>query len=156
MSLKAFVKRILSDPDIDAEVKGHVQALMASHLATGMELKKQGLLQEAIEEFRMEENRPIHSSIDEEIVQSAYVYIGSIYKELNDIDNAKAAFIKALELWRLYGYGWVPHYELAEILAEQGNIDEAIELCKERLSYDPEDSGIKLLLDKLLIMKQGK
>jgi tetratricopeptide (TPR) repeat protein len=155
MPLKDLLKKTLSDPEIDAEAKEAVQALTTSHLATGTHLKRQGLLHEAIEEYAKENKRPIHSNVDKEIAQSSYVLIGRTYKELNDLDNAKANFIKGLELWRLYGYGSAPHYELAEIFAEQGNLDEAIDLCKERLRDIP-DGGIKLLLNKLLIMKQGK
>jgi tetratricopeptide (TPR) repeat protein len=156
MSLNDLVRKILSHPNIDDGTKDDVRSLVASHLATGAKLKQQGLLHEAIEEFAKENKRPVRSSIDKEIVQSSYALIGRTYKDLGDIENAIAAFIKALELWRQYGYGSAPHYELAEILAEQGNIDEAIDLCQESLKDNPADGGIKLLLEKLMVMKKGK
>ena len=128
---------------------------MASHLATGMKLQQQGLLHQAIEEFAKENNRPIQSDIDKEIAQNSYVHIGVVYRKLGDIENAKIAFKKAYELWQIYGLGSAPHYDLAEIMMEEGKFNQAIAICQELLDRIP-DGGTKWLLAKALEMKNKK
>jgi tetratricopeptide (TPR) repeat protein len=154
MSLDEFVRKTLDDPNEDDEGKDSIRALMTSHLVTGMKLQRQGLLREAIEEFTKENNRPIQTSVDKEIAQKSYVHIGVAYRKLGETENAKAAFDKARELWNKYGVGTAPHYYLAEILIEQGQVDDAIATCQEILNHVP-DGGAKQLLAKALAIKNG-
>jgi len=156
MSLEEYIQKFLNDPDVDDVAKNNIRALTTSHLATGMKLQQQGLLYEAIEEFAKENNRPIRSDIDKEITQKSYVHIGVAYKKLNDVENAKAAFEKARELWNLYGVGSAPHYDLTEILMEQEHFDEAISICQELLEQNPRSNDIKQLLAKAIEMKKNK
>jgi tetratricopeptide (TPR) repeat protein len=156
MSLDDVVQHYLDDPNNNDGIgKDSIRSLMTSHLATGMKLQQQGLLREAIEEFAKENNRPIHADIDKEIAEKSYVHMGVVYRKLGDLENAKVAFQKAHELWHLYGLGSAPHYDLAEILIEQGQLDEAIAVCQELLEQIPR-SGIKHLLAKALEMKKNK
>ena len=155
MSLNDVVQNFLNDPNNDDEAKNGIRSLITSHLATGMKLQQQGLLREAIEEFTKENNRPINSAIDKEITQKSYVHIGVVYQKLGEIENAKAAFEKAHELWKLYGVGSAPHYDLAEIMIEEGKLDEAIAMCKELLEHVP-DEGIKHLLAKAIEIKNNR
>jgi tetratricopeptide (TPR) repeat protein len=155
MSLNDVVQNFLNDPNNDEEAKNNIRSLMTSHLATGMKLQGQGLLREAIEEFAKENNRPIHSAIDKEIAQKSYVHIGDVYRKLGEVENAKAAFQKARELLKLYRVGSAPHYDLAEIMIEEGQLDEAIAICQEALEDVP-DGGIKQLLAKALEMKNNR
>ena len=154
MSLDDYVKKFLDNPDIEDSDKDNIRSLVSSHLITGMRLQEKGLLREAIEEFAKENNRSIKSDIDKEIAQKSYVQIGVAYRKLGEIENAKTAFEKARELWKLYGMGSAPHYDLAEILIEQGQLDEAIVVCQE-LVDDLPDSGVELLLAKAIILKKG-
>jgi tetratricopeptide (TPR) repeat protein len=154
MSLDDYVKKFLDNPDIEDSDKDNIRSLVSSHLITGMRLQEKGLLREAIEEFAKENNRSIKSDIDKEIAQKSYVQIGVAYRKLGEIENAKTAFEKARELWKLYGLGSAPHYDLAEILIEQGQLDEAIVVCQE-LVDDLPDSGVELLLAKAIILKKG-
>lgn len=156
MALDDFVNNFLDDPNNDDVAKDNIRKLMSSHLITGMELQRQGLLQEAIEEFSKENERPVISDIDKEIVQKSYVHIGVAYRTLGEIENAKTAFMKAYELWKQYGIGSAPHHHLAEILIEQGQLDDAIAVCQEQLA-DISDGGIKQLLAKAFeLKKRGK
>jgi tetratricopeptide (TPR) repeat protein len=154
MSLEDVVKRFLNDPSIDEIAKNDIRALTTSHLATGMKLQQQGLILEAIQEFAKENNRPIHSDIDKEIIQNSYWHIGVAYRKVGELENAKFAFEKARELLKLYGVGHGPHYDLAEIMIEDGKLDEAIAICQELLSEVP-DGGVKLLLAKALELKKN-
>jgi len=153
VTLDDFVQRFLDDPNSEETIKDDIQSLMTSHLVTGMKLQRQGLLREAIDEFAKENNRPTNSDIDKEIVQNSYVYIGVAYRELGKFENAKASFEKAYELWKQFGVGSMPHYDLAEILIEQGNLDDAIALCKELLTQVP-SKRVKQLLAKALQFKK--
>ena len=156
MPLDRFTQNFLDDPNNDEVAKDNIRKLMSSHLITGMKLQMEGSLHEAIEEFSKENERPVISDIDKEIVQKSYVHIGVAYRKLGEIENAKAAFMKAYELWKQYGIGSAPHYHLAEILIEQGQLDDAIAMCREQLADIP-DGGIKQLLAKALeLKKRGK
>lgn len=155
MSLDDFVQNFLDDPNSDQTVKDDIRSLMTSHLVAGMELQKQGLLYEAVEEFAKENNRPINSNIDKEIVQKSYWHIGMVYQKLGKMKDAEEAFQRARELLEQYRVGVAPHYNLAEIFIEQGRFDAAIEVCQEALEEGP-DGGIKQLLEKALVKKEGK
>jgi tetratricopeptide (TPR) repeat protein len=155
MSLDDMVQHFLDDPDNEEVAKDNIRSLMGSHIVTGMKLQKQGLLREAISEFAQENNRPIRSDIDKEIVQNSFWHIGKAYQKLGELENAKAAFQKADKYWKLYGVGTPPQYNLAEILLEQGKIDDAIVMCQELLDQIP-DGGTKELLAKALAMKKDR
>lgn len=153
MSLDDFVQNFLDDPNQDELAKDNIRELMSSHLITGMNFQTQGLLHEAIKEFSKENDRPVISDIDKEIVQKSYVHMGVAYRKLGEIENAKAAFTKGYELWKEYNLGTAPHHDLAEILIEQGQLDAAIALCQELLADIP-DGGMKQLLAKALEIKK--
>lgn len=155
MSLDDYIRNFLENPDEEDAAKERVRSLMASHLVTGVKLQRQGLLREAIREFAEEIDRPIYTDTDKEIVQTSYWHIGIAYRKLGEIENAKVALEKARELWKLYGVGTAPHYDLAEILIDQGKLDEAIEICQELLAHIP-DGGVKQLLAKALTLKRGQ
>jgi tetratricopeptide (TPR) repeat protein len=156
MPVDDVVRDFLADPDNSDDAKSNIRFLMSSHLITGMKFQRQGLMRKAKKEFAKENNRTINSDIDKEIVQKSYVHIGVVYRKLGELENAKAAFQRARELFREYHVGASPHYELAEILIEQGQFDEAIEICKELIERIPHDGGIKQLLQKALDMKKKK
>ncbi|HET6594771.1 MAG TPA: tetratricopeptide repeat protein [Anaerolineales bacterium] len=155
MSLDDFVKKFLDNPNNEAEAKDDIRSLMASHLRKGIELQGQGFLHEAIDEFAKENSRPIKSNIDAEIAQNSYWHLGTIYRKLGDLANAKAAFEQAYDLWKQYHVGTPPHYDLAEILIEQGKIDDAIEICRALLERVP-DQATKQLLAKALALKNAQ
>lgn len=155
MSLEEVVQNFLNDPKNDDEARNNIRSLMTSHLATGMKFQQQGLLREAIEEFTKENNRPIYSDADKEISQSSYWHIGVVYRKLGDVENAKMAFQKAYELLKQYHVGTSPDYNLAEIMIEEGQFDEAIALCQDSLQNVP-DGGIKQLLAKAIELKNNR
>ena len=155
MPIDDVVEDFLANPDNSDDAKNSIRSLMSSHLITVMKFQRKGLMNEAIEEFAKENNRTIDSDVDKEIVQKSYWHIGMVYRKLGELENAKAAFQRARELFREYHVGASPHYELAEILIEQGQFDEAIEICKELIGRIPHDGGIKQLLQKALAMKKG-
>lgn len=156
MSLDDVVQHYLDDPNNnDDPGKDSIRALMTSHLATGMKLQQRELLREAIEEFAKENNRPMRSDIDKEIVQNSYWHIGTVYRKLGESENAMQAFQRAREVFSQYRLGKPPHNELAEMLIEQGRLDEAIEVCQELLQLIPH-GGTKQLLAKALETKKGK
>jgi tetratricopeptide (TPR) repeat protein len=154
MSIEDSANRFLDGPENDKSAKDDIRSLLTSHLITGMSLQEKGLLNEAIEEFTKENNRPIHADIDKEILQKSYWHIGMAYKELGQLDNAEEAFQQARELLKLYRVGVSPHYNLAEIFIGQGRIDEAIDICQESLNEGP-DGGVKQLLAIALEMKKN-
>jgi tetratricopeptide (TPR) repeat protein len=153
--LEDVLRRFFDDPNTSESDKDNIRALMSSHLVNGVKLQQQGLLQKAIEEFSKENNRPIRSDIDKEIVQTSYFHIGTTYREMGEIEKAQVAFEKALELFRQYDVGSAPHYDLAEILLEQERFDEAILICRELLEVIP-STHVKQLLDKIMTIKRGK
>ena len=154
MSLDDFARRFLDDPKSDDAAKDNIRSLMTSHLTAGMQLQQKGLLREAIEEYAKENDRPIRSDIDAEITQKSYGHIGMVYRQLGELESAEAAFQKARELWKRYHVGVSPHHDLAEMLIEQGKLDEAIGVCQELLEDMP-DGGIKRLHAKAVAMKKG-
>jgi tetratricopeptide (TPR) repeat protein len=152
MSLEDYVNRALAASD-DEFGKADIQALIASHLISGMRLQQQGLLEEAIAEYANENNRIIKTEIDAEIVQKSYWHIGMACRKLGQLENAISAFQKARELLKVHGVGASPHFDLAEIFVEMGRFDDAIEVCKELLEKIP-DKGVKNILDKAVALKK--
>ncbi len=152
MPLEEFVQAFLDDPENTEQEKDSVRALMSSHRLEGAKLRSQGRLREAIQEYAKDNDRPIRSSVDKEIVQGSYSLIGMVYRELGETEQARGALEKALELWRLYRVGISPHDALAEIFIESGELDEAIAMCKELLTQIPEPRA-KELLNKAQALK---
>ena len=151
-SLNAFVQNHSSDLPI--QVVNDVHELMASHLVSGKKSEMQGFLSEAIDEYSKEHNREIKSSLDAEIVQNSYLHVGLVYRKLGKLELSIAALQKAEELLEQHGVGSSPHYDLAEILIEQGRIDEAIETCQRGLRRWSRDPGIKQKLTEAYEIKQ--
>jgi len=83
-----------------------------------------------------------------------------VYQKLGELENAKKAFQCARELFMQYRVGISPHYDLAKILIDQGQFDEAIAICQELFDRNPHSnnphSPIKILLQKTLDMKKKK
>jgi tetratricopeptide (TPR) repeat protein len=152
--LDDYVKKKMRDPTMLPSVKNELQIMMASHLRRGEVLRFRGQLREALQEFEKEMERPIDAYIDAEIVESAYWQMGNTYRQLGEVGKAMAAYEKALELFRKYGVGVGPQENLAELYLEQGQVDEAIALCKEVLE-ETSSWPAKQLLAKALALKSG-
>lgn len=155
MSMEEHLRKLLDDPNVDDFGKDDIRTLLDSHLQTGMNLQRQGLLREAIGEFAKEHTRSIKSDIDAEIVQTSYWHVGRAYRKLGELDKAIAALQTARELLKKYGVGSSPHVDLAEIFIELGRLDEAIEVCQELLKRSG-NWNAKQLLAKAIAMKEGK
>jgi tetratricopeptide (TPR) repeat protein len=151
-SLNTFVQNHSSD--LPAQAVNDVHELMTSHLVSGKKLEMQGLLSEAIVEYSKEHNREIKSSLDAEIVQNSYLHVGLGYRKLGKLELSITALQKAEELLEQHSVGSSPHYDLAEILIEQGRVDEAIATCQKGLSNCPRDAGIKQKLAEAYEIKQ--
>lgn len=146
--LDDYVRKFMQDPEISQSVKDGINSLFTSHLASGQEFERKGMLQDAIVEYMKEYNRPIKNGIDAEIVQKAYFQTGEVYRELGNLTEALRYMQKARELLIMYGVGSGPHKDLAEIYMEQGRIDEAIEVYEEYVRKWPENNVMKQLLIK--------
>ncbi len=145
MPLEEFVQAFLDDPENSEEDKDHVRAWITSHLIEAAKLRTEGRLLEAIQEYAKEIDRPIHSSVDKEIVQACHYWIGVVYRGLGETEKARAALEQAVELFRLHGVGILPHDDLAEILIEAGELDEAIAILQEVRDGIPEARARDLL-----------
>jgi tetratricopeptide (TPR) repeat protein len=152
--LAAYFKRKMKDPGISQSTKDDLQIMMTSHLRRGEVLRFQGLLHEALIELEKEKERPINAPIDAEIVESAYWQMGNVYRQLGETEKAIAAYEKALELFRQYGFGVSPRDDVAELYLEQQRIDEAIALCQETLEEVPSWST-KQILSRAMALKSG-
>ncbi len=155
LPVEDFVDKFLRDPRANLEEKEEMQTRMASHLNEGMRYQQQGLYREAIKEFEKENTRPITSNIDKEIVEGSYWHIGMAYKKLGDLENAKKALQRARQLFNRFQLGVEPHFDLAKILVEEGKLDEAIEVCQEKVNQFPH-GATKHLLEELLAKKSKK
>jgi tetratricopeptide (TPR) repeat protein len=149
-----FQRRIIEDPNTPQSVKNDLQALMASRLRHGVRLRSRGLLREALQEFETETNRPINTSIDAEIVESAFWQTGNVYRQLGEVEKAIAAYEEALKLTRQYRVGISPYEDLVELYLEQQRFDEAIVLCQESLEIWPSEE-MKRLLANATALKSG-
>jgi tetratricopeptide (TPR) repeat protein len=152
--LDDYFKKKIKDPGIPKSTTDDLQAMMTSHLRRGEVLRFQGLLHEALKEFEKEKERPINAPIDAEIVESAFWQMGNVYCQLGEVENAIAAYEKALELIRQYRVGVSPHEDLAELYLEQQRVDEAIALCQECLERWPSGRA-KQLLARAMALKSG-
>lgn len=155
MELKDYFKKIIHDPTTPQSTKDDLQAMWDSHLTKGRKFQTQGLLREAIQEYEKEMDRPIKTYIDAEIVESAFWQTGNAYSQLGEIDQALAAYNKALELFREYGVGVGPHLSLAKLYLEQQRIEEAIIMCQEYLEQSPENWGAKQILAQAMALKSS-
>jgi tetratricopeptide (TPR) repeat protein len=152
--LEDYLKRKVKELGIPKSTKDDLQAMMTSHLRRGEVLRFRGLLHEALEEFEKEKDRPINAPIDAEIVESAFWQMSKVYRQLGEVENAIAAYEKALELFRQYGVGVSPHEGLAELYLKQHRVDEAIALCQECLERWP-SSRARQLLARAMAIRSG-
>jgi tetratricopeptide (TPR) repeat protein len=151
-SLDAFVREYLKKYPDDL---GGVRDLMSSHNLVGQKLWSQGMLHEAIAEYEKEHERPIKKSVDAEIVQNSYWYVGRAYRQLGDLDKALQAYLKAHELLKKHRVGSGTHTALAEIYIEQGRFDDAIAICQE--AGPPERHKYEqLLIEKAIALKNAQ
>jgi len=146
---KSIEEYLGEDPDDTG-----IRALFESHLTAGQRLASRGMLREAIAEYTKEYGRPINSSDDAYIVQSAYGLVGSAYKRLGEFSLAIEAYERARSLMREHRVGVAPHEELAEILIDQGRYDEAIAVCNESLSSG-HSWGAEQLLGKAIELREN-
>jgi tetratricopeptide (TPR) repeat protein len=130
-----------------------IRALFESHLTAGQHFASRGMLREAIAEYMKEYERPIKSSDDAYVVQSAYGLAGRAYKRLGEFHLAIEAYERARSLMREHRVGVAPHEELAEIFIDQGRYDEAIAVCNEALSWAP-SWGAKQLLARAIELRE--
>lgn len=131
--LEKLYKKVMRDRSLPKGAREGLQALWASHSGKGNEYRLQGKLREAIEEYRKDTELDITGHAEATVVESAFCQIGDTFMQLGEVENAIAAYEKALELWREYGYGFAPHESLAEAYLSQGRIDDAIKICEESL-----------------------
>jgi tetratricopeptide (TPR) repeat protein len=94
------------------------------------------------------------TDIDAEIVESTFWQMGNAYRQLGEIENALAAYEKALELFRQYRVGLWPHENLARLYLEQDRVDEAIAICQECLGRS-NSPGVHELLARAMAIKLG-
>jgi tetratricopeptide (TPR) repeat protein len=152
--LAGYFRRVMKDPGIPQSTKHDLQIMMASHLTKGEVLRFQGLLREALAELEREKDRAIQAPIDAEIVEAAFWQMGDVYRQLGEMDEAIAAYEKAMELFRQYGVGVGPHEDLAELYLERQRIDEAIALCQEALE-EVSSWRAKQILSRAMALKEG-
>lgn len=131
--MEKLYKKVMSDRSLPKEAREGLQALWTSHLRKGQEYQRQGKLREAIEEYRKDAERDILTDADADIVEISFCQMGDTFMELGEIENAIAAYEKALSVWREYGYGFAPHAGLAKAYLSQGRVDDAISICEECL-----------------------
>ena len=152
--LKNLFKKIMQDPTTSQGTKNDLQTMWDSHLRRGEKLQFQGLFREAIHEYEKEVERSIKSDIDAEIVESAFWQMGNAYRQLGEIEQAVAAYEKALKVFRQYRLGVWPHEDLARLYLEQNRIDEAIAVCQECLERS-NSLGAHKILAQALALKSG-
>jgi tetratricopeptide (TPR) repeat protein len=155
MSLDEFAQRFLNSTDASNGDKKNIEALLSSHLVAGRKHEDEGRLQEALAEYSKEHTRPIQSDVDAEIVQASYWHTGVVYKKLGHLANAVADLQEARELLKTYRFGSSPHGQLAEILIDQGQFDEAIAICQE-WQKESRSGWAKLLLARAEAGKASK
>jgi tetratricopeptide (TPR) repeat protein len=143
-----YMRKFMQGPEISETIKDGLNQLLTSHLASGQEYERKGMLEEAIVEYAKEYDRPIKSGIDAEIVQKAYCQTGEVYRKLGKVAEALKYLQKARGLLAIHGVGTVPHMYLAELYMEQGQIDEAIEVYEEYVEKWPQNNAMKQLLLK--------
>lgn len=144
--LDDYIQKFMQDPENSQAVKDGLNMLLTSHLISGKEFERKGMLEEAIREYAKEYDRPIKNGIDAEIVQKAYCWTGEAYRELGRVDDALKYLQKAHELLNLHGVGTGTHSILAEIYMEQGQFDEAIALYEEYIQKNPLNTAMKQFL----------
>jgi tetratricopeptide (TPR) repeat protein len=146
---------LVGDIEIPDGKNDGLQVFFNPHISKGRELEARGLWREAIEEYKKEHDRPIHSHIDADTVQRSYWFKVGAYRELGETEKAIEALQKSRELLKLYGIGPSPNDDLAEIFISQGRLDEAIEMCLEVLERFPA-WPTQQLLKKALELKEKR
>jgi tetratricopeptide (TPR) repeat protein len=132
-----FYKEAMQRSDIPQPARAVLYALSHSHAGQASMLRGRGRLREAIEEYRKDTKLQTANYGEVVVAEEAYCYIGDIYMELGEIEDAIAAYESALDLWRMYSSGRKPYDVLAAAYLKQERLDDAIRVCKEAL----EESG---------------
>ena len=120
-----------SDPAVQRGLEEMAEAEGASHLASRARYEGEDELREAIEVLRKDTTLEITTYARASVVERAHCRMGDVYKLLGEYEEAVAAYGRALEVWRAYGYGENPAATLAATLIELGRLDEAIRVCEE-------------------------
>lgn len=131
--IEKLYKKVMRDRGLPEKARETLQAMWASHSRKGNEYRMQGKLRKAIEEYRKDTELDVTGEAEATVVENAFCQMGDTFMELGEIENAIAAYEKALELWREYGYGFAPHAGLAKAYLGQGRVDDAISICEECL-----------------------
>ena len=140
--VKELADEFDSDPAVQQGLKELAEAEGASHVESGREYRGEEELREAIEALRKDTKLEITTYARASVVQRAFCRMGDIYWLLGEYEEAVAAYRRALEVWRVYGYGEKPEASLAATLIELGRLDEAIRVCEE----DEEDPFVQPIL----------
>jgi tetratricopeptide (TPR) repeat protein len=127
----------LADPAVQRGLKELALADQLSRLAQGHAYFHEGKMREAIEDYHKDTGLEITTYALASVVQRAFCHMGDAYLFLGELDDAVAAYTRAMEIWRAYGYGQMPLASLAAAYLEQGHLDEAIRVCEEH----PEDAA---------------
>jgi tetratricopeptide (TPR) repeat protein len=123
--------KFLSSPDVQRGLKELAQARRVSHLDQGDAYLHQGKLREAIEEYREDTELEITTYALASVVQTSFCHMGDTFRLLGELEQAVAAYTRAMEAWQEYGYGEMPLASLAAAYLEQGQVDDAIRVCEE-------------------------
>jgi hypothetical protein len=120
-----------SDPAWKRGVRELAQADHQSRRPQGDAHFHEGRLREAIEEYRKDTEVKITTFAQVSIVQRVFCHMGDAYLFLNQLEDAIAAYTRAVEEWRVYGCGQMPVASLAAAYLEAGSSDESIRACME-------------------------
>ncbi len=143
-----------SDPAVQQGLEELAQAEQASRQPQGNSYFHDGKLREAIEEYSKDTELEITTYALASVVERAYCHMGDAYLFLGEFEDAVVAYTRALETWRAYGYGEMPHASLAAAYLEQGRVDDAIRVCEEHPA-EAEDPCVKHVLAEARRLKGG-
>jgi tetratricopeptide (TPR) repeat protein len=113
------------------------------HINLGLSYEKEGLLENAIDEYtKASKKLPI-----------AYLYLGNIYMQKNDFDQAERYYKKAIKKQDIAdaynNLAWLYYIK-------RENLDEAERLILKALELNPENENYKDTLHKIRGMKKNK
>jgi tetratricopeptide (TPR) repeat protein len=151
---KARFDEWLQEPAVQQGFKEMAQARNVSHRAQGDELFHDGKPREAIKEYRKDTRLEITTFALAATVESAYCHMGDAYLLLGELDNAIAAYTKALRVWQRYPYGENPIASLAAVYLQIGQVDEALRVCEENPEY-VQDACVQPILAEARRLKAG-
>ncbi len=151
---ESSIDEFMSDPAVQRGLAEWRQALRQSCRGQGDAYFWEGKAREAIEEYQKDTELAITTYAQAAIVEQAYCHMGDAYLALGELDQAIAAYSRAVELWRQYGYGELPLASLAAAYIEQGLVDDAIRVCEEN-PQDAEDPAVQQVLAQARHLKSG-